>query len=114
MNHERRGYRIRARLSSTAAAPLCSERAAPRFASAKSHFTVARPLPKKHWFGATFFVTQGFDAVRNKRDYMTWEHIASLSNDGCEIGNYARSHARTARMEGPRRRLARRGAGVPR
>ena len=29
--------------------------------SAKSHFTVARPLLKRLGFGATFFITEGFD-----------------------------------------------------
>src|SRR5262249_5395042 len=29
--------------------------------ASKSHFTVARPLLKKYGFGATFFVTEGFD-----------------------------------------------------
>src|SRR6187200_35602 len=61
--------------------------------SAKSHFTVAGPLLKKHGFGATFFVTEGFDSVRNKRDYMTWDEIASLHDDGFEIGNHTRDHA---------------------
>ena len=40
--------------------------------ASKSHFTVVRPLLKKYKFGATFFVTEGFDMVTNKRDYMTW------------------------------------------
>lgn len=60
--------------------------------SARSHFTVAGPLLKKYGFGATFFVTEGFDSVRNKRDYMTWEEIASLNDDGFEIGNHTRDH----------------------
>src|SRR5215472_391407 len=46
--------------------------------SSKSHFTVARPLLKKYGFGATFFITEGFDFPSNKRDYMTWEEIAKL------------------------------------
>ena len=46
--------------------------------ASKSHFTVARPLLKKYGFGATFFVTEGFDSRTNKRDYMTWEEIATL------------------------------------
>src|SRR5262249_42223654 len=60
--------------------------------SSKSHFTVARPLLKKHGFGATFFVTEGFDFPINKRDYMTWEEIAKLHADGFEIGNHTRDH----------------------
>jgi peptidoglycan/xylan/chitin deacetylase (PgdA/CDA1 family) len=60
--------------------------------SSKSHFTVARPLLKKYKFGATFFVTEGFDSKTNKRDYMTWEEIAELHKDGFEIGNHTRDH----------------------
>ncbi len=60
--------------------------------SSKSHFTVARPLLLKHRFGATFFITEGFDFPTNKRDYMTWEEIAQLHKDGFEIGNHTVSH----------------------
>ncbi len=60
--------------------------------SAKTHFTVVRPLLLKYGFGATFFVTEGFDFLDNKRDYMTWEEIAQLHRDGFEIGNHTRDH----------------------
>jgi len=60
--------------------------------SAKSHFTNARPLLLELGFGATFFVTEGFDFSDNKRDYMTWEEIAQLHRDGFEIGNHSRDH----------------------
>ncbi|MEZ6128236.1 MAG: family 16 glycoside hydrolase [Planctomycetaceae bacterium] len=60
--------------------------------SAKSHFTVARPLLLDYGFGATFFITEGFDFRENKRDYMTWEQIAELHRDGFEIGNHTRDH----------------------
>lgn len=60
--------------------------------ASKSHYTVARPLLKKHGFGATFFITEGFDFPTNKRDYMTWEEIAQLHKDGFEIGNHTRDH----------------------
>ena len=60
--------------------------------SVKSHFTVVRPILKKYGFGATFFVTEGFDFPTNKRDYMTWEEIAILHKDGFEIGNHTRDH----------------------
>src|SRR5215212_9425700 len=60
--------------------------------ASKSHYTVARPLLKKYGFGATFFVTEGFDFPTNKRDYMTWEEIAGLHKDGFEIGNHTRDH----------------------
>lgn len=60
--------------------------------SSRSHVTVAAPLLKKHGFGATFFVTEGFDFPTNQRDYMTWEEIARLHRDGFEIGNHTRDH----------------------
>ena len=60
--------------------------------SSKSHFTVARPLLKKYKFGATFFITEGFDFPTNKKDYMTWDEIKQLSDDGFEIGNHTRDH----------------------
>ena len=60
--------------------------------SAKSHYTVVRPLLKKYGFGATFFVTEGFDFRDNKTDYMTWDEIAELHQDGFEIGNHTRDH----------------------
>ncbi len=60
--------------------------------SAKSHFTVVRPLLKQYGFGATFFVTEGFDFPDNKKDYMTWEEISQLHKDGFEIGNHTRDH----------------------
>jgi len=60
--------------------------------ASQSHFTVARPVLKKHGFGATFFVTEGFDARTNKKDYMTWEEIAQLHKDGFEIGNHTIDH----------------------
>jgi peptidoglycan/xylan/chitin deacetylase (PgdA/CDA1 family) len=60
--------------------------------SAKSHYTVARPLLTKFHFGATFFITEGFDFPTNKKDYMTWEEIAQLHKDGFEIGNHTLDH----------------------
>lgn len=60
--------------------------------AARSHYTVVRPLLKKYRFGATFFVTEGFDFRDNKRDYMTWDEIAELARDGFEIGNHTRDH----------------------
>src|SRR5437588_5250516 len=64
--------------------------------SSKSHFTVARPLLKKYGFGATFFITEGFDFRTNKRDYLTWDEIGQLHRDGFEIGNHTRDHKAVA------------------
>jgi peptidoglycan/xylan/chitin deacetylase (PgdA/CDA1 family) len=60
--------------------------------SAKSHYTTVRPILKRYGFGATFFITEGFDFPTNKTDYMTWEEIAQLHRDGFEIGNHTRDH----------------------
>jgi hypothetical protein len=60
--------------------------------SVKSQYSVVRPILKKYGFGATFFVTEGFDFATNKQDYMTWEEIAALNADGFEIGNHTRDH----------------------
>jgi peptidoglycan/xylan/chitin deacetylase (PgdA/CDA1 family) len=60
--------------------------------ASKSHFTIARPLLLKHKFGATFFITEGWDFATNKNDYMSWDEIAELHKDGFEIGNHTRDH----------------------
>src|SRR5215831_20934020 len=60
--------------------------------ASRSHVEVAAPLLKRHGFGATFFVTEGFDSPTNKRDYMTWDEIAHLHRDGFEIGNHTLDH----------------------
>ncbi len=60
--------------------------------SSKSHYSIVRPLLKEYGFGATFFITEGFDFKDNQRDYMTWPEIAELHRDGFEIGNHTRDH----------------------
>jgi peptidoglycan/xylan/chitin deacetylase (PgdA/CDA1 family) len=60
--------------------------------SVKSHFTIVRPILLKHRFGATFFITEGFNFKSDKQNYMTWEEIAHLHRDGFEIGNHTRDH----------------------
>src|SRR5947209_7949239 len=99
-----RGHRMKARLPSVVLLALCAAPAFPREPvpdklvvltfddASRSHYSVARPLLKKYGFGATFFVTEGFDFPTNKRDYMTWEQIAQLHEDGFEIGNHTLDH----------------------
>lgn len=60
--------------------------------SVKSHYTIARPILKNYGFGATFFITEGFTFTTNKTDYMTWDEIRELHDDGFEIGNHTRDH----------------------
>jgi len=64
--------------------------------SAKSHHSAVRPILKRYGFGATFFITEGFDFAQNKTDYMTWDEIAELNRDGFEIGNHTRDHIEVA------------------
>ena len=64
--------------------------------SAKSHTTYVAPRLKKLGFGATFFITEGFDFPTNKTGYMTWEEIAGLHRMGFEIGNHTARHANAA------------------
>lgn len=60
--------------------------------SVASHATIVGPLLKKHGFGATFFITEGFDFATNKIQYMTWAQIKGLHEAGFEIGNHTRHH----------------------
>src|SRR3954469_14130369 len=57
-----------------------------------SHYSVVRPILQRYGFGATFFISEGFSFPTNKRDYMTWEQIKTLDQDGFEIGNHNRDH----------------------
>ncbi len=58
----------------------------------KSHFTTVRPILKQYGFSATFFITLGFDFLTDKKQYMTWDEIRGLSEDGFEIGNHTSDH----------------------
>jgi peptidoglycan/xylan/chitin deacetylase (PgdA/CDA1 family) len=64
--------------------------------SARSHATYVAPRLKELGFGATFFITEGFDFPTNKTGYMTWEEIAGLHEMGFEIGNHTARHANAA------------------
>lgn len=61
--------------------------------SVASHATFVAPLLKKHGFGGTFFITEGFEFTTDKEHYLTWEQIKALHADGFEIGNHTRRHA---------------------
>jgi peptidoglycan-N-acetylglucosamine deacetylase len=66
--------------------------------SVVSHATFVAPLLKKYGFGATFFITEGFQFVSDKEHYMTWEQIKALDSAGFEIGNHTRRHAAVPRQ----------------
>jgi peptidoglycan/xylan/chitin deacetylase (PgdA/CDA1 family) len=61
--------------------------------SVVSHATHVAPLLLRYGFGATFFITEGFEFVFDKKHYMTWEQIQALNAAGFEIGNHTRRHA---------------------
>ncbi len=61
--------------------------------SVASQANYVAPLLKKHGFGATFFITEGFEFLIDKKNYMTWEQIKALHDQGFEIGNHTRKHA---------------------
>ena len=67
--------------------------------SVASQATYVAPLLKKHGFGATFFITEGFGFAKDKKNYMTWEQIKKLHADGFEIGNHTRRHISVARQK---------------
>ena len=64
--------------------------------AARSHYDVARPILKARGFGATFFISEGWDFATNKKDYMTWEQIRALHDAGFEIGNHTLGHTALA------------------
>jgi len=66
--------------------------------SVASHATFVGPLLKRHGFGATFFITEGFEFLTDKTNYMTWEQIRKLHADGFEIGNHTRRHTGVPRQ----------------
>lgn len=66
--------------------------------SVASHATFVAPLLKKHGFGATFFITEGFEFLDDKTHYMTWKQIRELHDAGFEIGNHTRRHAAVPRQ----------------
>jgi peptidoglycan/xylan/chitin deacetylase (PgdA/CDA1 family) len=70
--------------------------------SKASHYTVVRPLLKRYGFGATFFITEGFTFRTNKADYLTWDQIAELHQDGFDIGNHTRDHMAASKENLPK------------
>ena len=66
--------------------------------SVVSHATFVAPLLKKHGFGATFFITEGFEFLDDKQHYLTWRQIKGLHEAGFEIGNHTRRHAAVPRQ----------------
>lgn len=66
--------------------------------SVASHATFVAPLLKKYGFGATFYITEGFEFLLDKKHYMTWGQIKALDEAGFEVGNHTRRHAGVAKQ----------------
>tara|TARA_R110000850_G_scaffold190481_2_gene316559 strand:+ start:246 stop:1010 length:765 start_codon:yes stop_codon:yes gene_type:complete len=60
--------------------------------SVVSHANYVAPLLQAYGFGATFFITEGFEFLVDKKHYMTWKQIKALDEAGFEIGNHTRNH----------------------
>ena len=60
--------------------------------SVASHATFVAPLLKKHGFGATFYITEGFEFLQDKKHYLTWKQIKEMHDAGFEVGNHTRAH----------------------
>lgn len=58
----------------------------------KSDIEVVAPLLKKYNFGATFFITEGLGAEKDKKNFLSWEEVQRLDRMGFEIGNHTRRH----------------------
>jgi peptidoglycan/xylan/chitin deacetylase (PgdA/CDA1 family) len=67
--------------------------------SVASHATYVAPMLKRLGFGATFFITEGFEFAVDKEHYMTWEQITALDQSGFEIGNHTRHHTGVAKQK---------------
>ncbi len=60
--------------------------------SVASHATFVAPLLKQHGFGATFYITEGFEFLQDKEHYLTWTQIKAMHEAGFEIGNHTKAH----------------------
>jgi len=58
----------------------------------KSQVSFAAPLLKESGFGATFYISEGLNFLKDKTRYMTWEEARDLDVDGFEIGNHTKQH----------------------
>ena len=64
----------------------------------KSQLSFAAPLLKAHGFGATFYLSEGLNFLKDKTRYVTWDEARQLDADGFEIGNHTRQHKNVNRQ----------------
>lgn len=58
-----------------------------------NHALFVAPLLARHGFGGTFFICEfPPDFETNKTQYMTWEQIRSLHDQGFDVGNHTGHH----------------------
>ena len=62
----------------------------------KSQLSVVAPLLKRYGFGATFYITEGLNFLKDKTRYLTWEEVRALHLAGFEIGNHTHHHKSVA------------------
>jgi peptidoglycan/xylan/chitin deacetylase (PgdA/CDA1 family) len=68
-----------------------------------SFYTNAMPILRKYGFAATLFINPG---SIGGSDYMTWQQLAEVQQQGIEIGNHSFSHAHFVDIPANERRAA--------
>jgi peptidoglycan/xylan/chitin deacetylase (PgdA/CDA1 family) len=60
----------------------------------RDNFQYAYPILKKYGFPATIFVISGFagKSFDNGKEFLTWEQMTRMSQDGITIGAHTKSH----------------------
>ena len=64
----------------------------------KSQLTFVAPLLKKYGFGATFYISEGLNFLKDKTRYVTWDEVRELHDLGFEIGNHTQHHTSVAKQ----------------
>ena len=56
----------------------------------KDNYIYAYPILKKYDFPATIFIIANF--IGNREDFMTWEHIQTMSGNGISFGGHTKNN----------------------
>ena len=64
----------------------------------KSDITNVAPILKRYGFRATFFITEGLGAAKDKEHFLTWAEVKKLHEQEFEIGNHTRSHPNVTKL----------------